>query len=569
MTIALSRDRIKARDISGEGIQVFLRLMPIVGLLFTFFLVRVHEIEGQLPYFVDELRHISRARIVYQFTDLQASTTPGKFLLYYWLGLFDIPLNQPGWLGRTPVALFSMLGAAGTVALARTLFSKRVALLSLLLLIFLPFMLFYERLALSDPLGASLTVIVAWWSLAYVRRPTRQRAIILAALLTLMLMAKILSGPMLLLPAMAMLLFNGETVVSVSKKTFLQVFTVVRSNWSTIRLIFLIVGGIWLFLMIVYQIRDHLNPDETDGIVDGYLFGGVRNAFIDTETKPSQIWRENADRIAQIFWYLWGPLWVGIGLLSIPFLWKSHRRQVLYLTVPTVVFWLIVFFVAGELSTRYVVIPGHLMVILLAAGLITLGEHFPSPGPLVLPVSIIGIWLFMQGVPFFTTLISTPENLELPDRDRYEYFANQTGYGMRDGLFAVSEMPNISDSSDVPVVYGLVRGCPFLPTHIPNGLPITIECSKYSNWTRVDLPGLQQRYSDLTELTEVYGRFYLLMEEFEHGQIIEKYYLKAQLTYITTFRRPYEGVPINLYIVSPREWQMSGDQPIEALTEGS
>lgn len=560
MTVALLREDTRSHTLSGEGIRLFLRLMPFVGLLFGFFLVRVHEIEGQLPYFVDELRHISRARIVYHFTDLQISTTPGKFLLYYWLGLFDIPFNEPGWLGRTPVALFSMLGAAGTVALARSLFSRQVALLSMALLIFLPFMLFYERLALSDPLGASLAVIVGWWSLVYVRRPNRRRAVVLAILINLMLMAKILAGPMLLLPVMALLLFNQQTVISLSRPFIPQIITVVRTNWSTIRLILFIVGSVWFVLLTVYVVRDVFYPDETDEIVDGYLYGGALNLFIESENRPNQIWLVNLQRVGEIFWYLWGPVWIGCGVLSLPFLWKSRRA--LYLIVPTLAFWILLLFVAGELSTRYVLIPGHLMVILLAAGLVALSERLPGSASRMLPASVIGIWLVAQAFPFFTTLIRTPGHLSLPERDRYEYFANQTGYGMREGLIAVSRMPNVSQNSDVPVVYGLVRGCPFLPTYIDDDLPLKVECSDYENWTRVDLPELEQRYRDLVELTNEYDRFYLLMEDFEEGQIIEKHYLKAQLTYVATFDRPYEGVPVNLYIVSPRDWHKSGDQPL-------
>src|SRR5690606_13869254 len=161
-------------------------------------------------------------------------------------------------------------------------------------------------------------------------------------------------------------------------------------------------------------------------------------------------------------------------------------------------------FVAGELSTRYVLIPGHLMVVLLAAGLVAFAERLPQPGSRMLPALILSIWLFVQALPFFTTLVSTPRQLALPERDRYEYFANQTGYGIRDGLLTISRMSNISENSDVPVVYGLVRGCPFLPTYIEDNVPLKIECSDYENWTRVDLPELEQRYHDLVELTVIY-----------------------------------------------------------------
>ncbi|MBI5930237.1 MAG: hypothetical protein HY862_13075, partial [Chloroflexi bacterium] len=103
MTVVKNKSQSSSRP---SGIQIFTRLLPMIGLLWGFFLLRAHMIDVHMAYFIDELNHVSRAQVVWSFSDIQISTTPSKFLLYYYIGLFDLPNYLPGWLARTPVAMF-------------------------------------------------------------------------------------------------------------------------------------------------------------------------------------------------------------------------------------------------------------------------------------------------------------------------------------------------------------------------------------------------------------------------------------------------------------------------------
>lgn len=103
--------------------------------------------------------------MVWSFSDIQISTTPSKFLLYYYIGLFDLPNNLPGWLARTPVALFALVGAASTYTFTRMLFSRAAALTAVIILAVFPFMIFHERMSLTDPLTASIVMLALWYSL--------------------------------------------------------------------------------------------------------------------------------------------------------------------------------------------------------------------------------------------------------------------------------------------------------------------------------------------------------------------------------------------------------------------
>ena len=209
---------------------------------------------------------------MWSFSDIEVSTTPHKFLLYYWLGLFDLPLHLPGWLARTAVVIFSLLGAAGTYALGRHLLSQTVGLLSLFFLSLFPFMLFYDRLALADPLTSSLVVLVAWWSLIVARHPTRRYGVVLAMLITLMLAAKVLAGPIMLLPATAILLLGPKRLVW-RRNILKQIPPILRYYRRPALTAIYIVGGIWALIFGFYAIRtDFGRTQDTSPIVHSYLY---------------------------------------------------------------------------------------------------------------------------------------------------------------------------------------------------------------------------------------------------------------------------------------------------------
>lgn len=538
---------------SPKGYHQFFHLMPIVLLLWLYLFIRVHAIDT-LPYFVDELRHVGRSNVVWSFSDIDVSTTPHKFFLYYWLGLFDLPLHLPGWLARIAVGVFCLIGAASTYALGRRLFSQTVGLLSIFFLSLFPFMFFYERLALSDPLTSSLVALLAWWSLVVAYHPTRRHAIILGIIITLMLAAKLLAVPLMLLTATA-ILFLGPKRLVLGKNIKKQVQDILRHYRLPALTAIAIVGTVWGLILIFYAIRtDFGQKQDVSPIINSYLLwpAGYSN---------------NLQRIDEAMTYLWGivlTIVVGVAIIGLLF---RHTRQFLYLASGIIPLWWALVAIAGQLSTRYLTLAGHLWVVLIVAGLVSTEDFLKSRISMpalksprfryaFLSSTVLVIWCLGFGGRFWQTLITDPTQLELPPRDQHEYFRNQTGYALQDVLKDVADLPTISANSDYPILVGLVRNCSFLPHYIPENVHVNVKCSVYSYFHRDEWPPIEKRMQHLNKMLDTYGSVYLVMEIFEadpKSPLIDMDMVNGELDYQRTYERPFDGIPVELYIVHPSE----------------
>src|SRR5690606_22623358 len=121
-----------------------------------------------------------------------ASRLPGKLLLYYYLGLFQPQAHNGMWIGRQAVALLAPLTAALCFAVVKTFTrSDKAGLCAILLYAVLPFALFFERMALSDPLTAVFTTALIWQSVLLAKCPTLNKAASAGLLLGLASLAKL------------------------------------------------------------------------------------------------------------------------------------------------------------------------------------------------------------------------------------------------------------------------------------------------------------------------------------------------------------------------------------------
>lgn len=533
---------------ASSGLHQFLRLLPVVGLVWLFFFPRAHAVEN-MAYFIDELRHIGRAQIVWSFKDIDISTTPHKFLVYYWIGIFGPSEHLPGWLSRTAVALYTPIGAAGTFALAKTLFSRRTALAALLLLGFFPFMFFYDRLALSDPLASPLAVLVAWWSIKMIQKPSDKRAIGLGILASLMLIGKVITGTILLMPVTAALFLSpyrlewGQEWRPQLKKLWLVYGRAALITAGTVVVI-------WGVILGFYVIRTIVSPTPSSPIVNPYLYQSAGPIH-------------NVERVLAIFRYLWGPLLIGLMAVSIGILGRRYPYRLGYLLSGIVPLWIIMILVAKELTTRYLTVTGQLWVVLMVGGWGVLGDelaqrlnkHGSGWGQALrwLPLGVILVWVLSFALPFWSTLVDDPLQLEIPTRDQHEYFRNQTGYGIRDLMLDVSKMENISQNSDVPVLVGEVRNCSLMLFHIPDNTPLKLECSVYSTRHSDEWPELEKRMSHFNTALETYGAVYMMVERFaEWPKLIDEEALQGEMTLLGVYERPFEGIAIELYRVEKK-----------------
>lgn len=529
------------RESDTGGLQTFKRLVPLILLFWLFFFLRLHEIGEWLPFFIDELHHIDRARRVWEFSDLQTSTTPGKILLYYWISLFDLPPHLPGWLARTAVAIIVMLGAAGTFALAKTLFSRAAGYLAMLLLIFFPFMLFHERMVLTDPVAASFVVLLAWWSVVSIRRPSLRKANILAVIMCLMVAAKLHAFPMMILPVLAMLCF-APTPFQLNRNIWPQI----RDYWEHYRPYILragiIVGVVWGIVFGFYVARGLTNPDDTDPIVIDSIYAGLVD---DYETTTLDVIDANLTQMREIFTYLWGYLLTGVGVVATVYLLVRHPYRALFLLFAILALSAMVAVVAARPNSRYYSVVGPLYVVLIVGGLMTIGQDLKSRFALArwLPGGLILLWIGTFGLPFAVQMIDDPTQLELPERETTGYFRNRTGYGLEDALIDVTSRPPISDNADMPVFFANVRRpCEYFDYSLPSGTEYIAFC--YDPWEH------ENRTQVLNRGVATYGTIYVLLEH-EERLYFDQQATRARLQWLATYERPHDGIGVSLFIAHP------------------
>ena len=139
------------------------RLWLLTLLLFGGFVLRAHQ-PGALAGFVDEVSHIERSEIIFTAERNPTEYSHGKLLYYYWLGLFGTARTNALEMMQLTNAILSLLTIAAVAATARALLGPRAMLAAALVYALAPFAVFFERMALADPLATALASLAAWHS---------------------------------------------------------------------------------------------------------------------------------------------------------------------------------------------------------------------------------------------------------------------------------------------------------------------------------------------------------------------------------------------------------------------
>lgn len=183
---------------------------PVMLLLLLMFGLRGYQPELQVPY-VDEGFHLRRALKIYDFEENPARESHGKLLLYFWLGLFDT--DNPRTMlpiGRLSIALISMITGAGLYRLGRLFANHRAGVIALTVYSVMPLALFYERMAMADPLASGLMGLVIWRSYVFARRPSTRQGATVGLFIALATLAKLSMILAVLFPLIAVLIFGRK-----------------------------------------------------------------------------------------------------------------------------------------------------------------------------------------------------------------------------------------------------------------------------------------------------------------------------------------------------------------------
>ncbi len=374
-----------------------LQLLTLVALLLLQFGIRAHNPQVKDPY-VDEGFHLRRALRIYDLEEHPGRYSHGKVLLYFYLGLFDT--DDPYTMlptARLAMAIISLVTGAGLYALGRTLHTPSTGLIALALYAINPLAIFYERMAMADPLAALLMVLVVWRSVIFARRPTYRAGAVLGVLIALATLAKLTMTLLVLMPLTAALIYGRKQK---HPRAFIRRY-----------LPPLVLAGVAFCLVwspfVIPAVLAH-NSDDPFLLVNNYNIQRT-----DDDPESMAVYIQHITPMLEQFAYAGTVGTLSISVLIVLIIvwgltiWQSPRHH-LYLAVWFVLITILIVAISRLVSTRYFM-PIAVPLSLLLALVITQMRQQWVRALLLLGV---GVWSVVWVLPFVWTTITDP--LDLP-----------------------------------------------------------------------------------------------------------------------------------------------------------
>ncbi|MCU0515184.1 MAG: glycosyltransferase family 39 protein [Anaerolineae bacterium] len=398
-------------------------LLPVVLLLLGLFALRSQHIDVQPPY-VDEGFHLRRAMRVWDFAENPGRFAHGKVLVYFWMGLFEAD-NTPRTMlpvGRLSIALVAVITGAALYLLGRLLAGPLTGIVALALYALLPPALFFERMAMADPLAAGLLSLAAWRCYVYVKRPTLWQGALVGLLLGLTTLAKLTTALIVLLPVVALLLFAPRPAGGPLR---------LIQHWRRRYLPGLLVGallggGLWLPMLIPAALAH--GTDQPFIIVNDTNIARSEEYFFQPLNYVQHLTPLLAEFVTPGFLAA-TVLAFAVGLVTFRGLEARVWRGLLYSSAWLLLLTLPAFFIARLITTRYVMpaaAPVSLGLALVVVALLRLVRRswlFALPGLALLA------WALLWALPFAATTLHAPQTLPFarPDFPAF-YGTNHTEY---------------------------------------------------------------------------------------------------------------------------------------------
>lgn len=359
--------------------------MHWIIILAGFFLTRLINL-NLIPVFADEAIYIRWSQLIGdKFYNFFIPLSDGKTPLFMWLLAPLLKLNyDPLLTGRLLSVFAGLLTLSGTYLLTRKLFSPKAALIAVVLAVFCPFLLFYDRLSLTDSLLTALIV----WSAYLVFQPGIKLGLAAAASLLVKPSALIYLGLISLfnLKAWKKLLVSGLIALVIYN---LQRF----SN---------------LFYMINQRSADYLRPPQLDNFIN------TGRVFFD--------------------WLLAYLSWPAIIFFLICLIWaiKIKQRQVLILTSLIILPFFALAAVGKIVYPRYLLPIIPFLIIILSWGISSLKKY-----AVILLLAILLPWLRLGW-----QILTNPVGSTLHQAEKEQYFYSwAAGYGLKEVAHYLNALP--------------------------------------------------------------------------------------------------------------------------------
>lgn len=450
-----------------------LRYTLIILLLLLHFGIRSYNSDLQ-PAYVDEGFHTVRATQVWDFEQNPGRFAHGKVLVYFWIGLFEAD-NTPTTLlpvARLSIAMMSVLTAALVYQVGRQFGGDLAGLLALLLYALTPLAVFYERMAMADPLAAMLMTLTVWRSLILVRRPSLRQGVIVGVCVGLMTLAKLTVALLVLLPGFITLVLYPWRRESVLKQV---------RGWMQRYLPALIVSGVVVVLlwspMLIPAYFAHQAGDPFVIVNDNNI---ARGSADDDPANPlaygQRLIPVLGDFVSEPALFAIGGFWLVGLLLAIARRDAALTRTLLILAGWTVLLCLLSFLVARLVTARYfmpLVVPGVLIVAIVSGAMLRmLPAKAVVAGSLMI---LMGTWMVTVALPFIVTDLHDPLALDFETVNYTEY---QAGYLMADETIrATAQTLNDLPLKPVYVTWNLCHMLYFYTDYPLTCLPISTPSS--------------------------------------------------------------------------------------------
>ena len=383
---------------------------PWLGAIWIYWWTRLHQLDS-LPIFLDEAAHIWWARLAWEWQPFHAASD-GRLLNVLWAAVFW-PFNGSVWVTRAATVLLTTVGFAALLTFARRFLPPRAATVTAVTYIIVPFTLFFERMQLPDTYATACSIILLWSSAELARSPNRRINIIIVGLaLVASLLSKITSLVFVPVPALAALMMGkGDRW---------------RSHASATLRVYLLAGAMLVPVLVVLHTIAHSDL-------------GLDLLARKTSNSPAEMWSQaqiTGPMVWNYFQVLFTPWLWWLSLLAIAISLPHISRVSLYICATAMLGMVILIAKSNPnfLEARFALPYVAFLILLTANGTSTLWKYVAKQGTAIrITAIILGLLsLFPSGKSMWNTF-QTPEELELPDRDTWEYIRGwPSGYGFRE-----------------------------------------------------------------------------------------------------------------------------------------
>jgi hypothetical protein len=419
-----------------------------IGLLVYAF-TRLHNLTA-LPLFVDESFHIETAQRALEGQVL-GSAAHGRFFRVWFNAFVGVDAPVAAWTTRAGTVVVGLLGAAAFYALVRAFTSShRAGMVGLTLWIVAPYLLFYDRMALADPVLIAFSAAAVWLAWRLMRTGSIWIAAALGIALALVLLAKAPGVVWMPLPVVALILAPGLTPRRriVLGAVVLAAFAVI---WAPLELL------LWL---------KHYNYF---GLASTFTGGVDQSLFKRTRTNLSDVLAIDAA-------YLGWPVLAGAAAGGLYWLARKPRPALLALMALGMSGGGAILF-GYNINSRYALNQVPWVLLPLAVGLGLVMRRWPRAQWLI--YAGVAAWIAVFAAPFMLDAWNNPPALPLHGNDMLEYVQAETsGYGG-------TEIGHWLSTTDDPLpAIGLVGNCQTLRLAAD---PRVVECpAVYWDGTNAD-----------------------------------------------------------------------------------